>query len=232
MAYSMVNLKCLYLLIVLSAINSACSHLNSPPTDGSFKVLSEPQSRGGLPSALEAKDCGAPPKNETPNERFVRKGGRESKAAVRGDQAFLTVEGIEQNRELNRYERLNVSDREPRTAAELATLPILAKARSFLWQHWQDKRPAYLTITGSSVDATSTSHIFVEQDEMGRWRVAWRIVRHTGEIDELPTYYAVEWVRPAGWREPGVPLRAGEKPDPEKHELEFRDKCGEVEQSL
>ena len=51
---------------------------------------------------------------------------------MRGDQAFLTVEGIEQHRELNRYETLNVSDREPRTAAELETLPILARARSFL----------------------------------------------------------------------------------------------------
>jgi hypothetical protein len=79
---------------------------------------------------------------------------------------------------------------------------------------------------------SSASHIFIEEDEKGRWRVAWRIVRHTGHIKDLPTYYGVEWVRPAGWNEPGLPLRSGEKPDPKKHELEFRDKCGEVDTSL
>jgi len=57
-------------------------------------------------------------------------------------------------------------------------------------------------------------------------------VRHSGEINDLPTYYAVEWVRPAGWRQPGVPLGAAETADPQKHQLEFRDVCGEVEQTL
>jgi hypothetical protein len=55
---------------------------------------------------------------------------------------------------------------------------------------------------------------------------------HTGHIADLPAYYGVEWVRLAGWNEPGLPLRPWEKPDPKKHELEFRDKCGEVEKSL
>lgn len=128
-------------------------------------------------------------------------------------------------------ERLDVGDPRPRSVAE-RNVPITVHARSFLWERWRDKTPGYLTITASSVDATSTSHIFVEEDEKGRWRVAWRIVRHTGHINDLPTYYGVEWVRPAGWNEPGLPLRSGEKPDPKKHELEFRDKCGEVEQSL
>jgi len=143
---------------------------------------------------------------------------------------MLTTGDIAQGRDLNGYERLNVKDPEPGFAAEIPS--IMASARSFLWEHWSDKKPAYLTITGSTVDATSTSHVFVEEDQSGRWRVAWRIVRHNGHIDDLPTYYSVEWVRPAGWNEPGLPLRPGEKPDPKKHELEFRDKCGEVEQSL
>jgi hypothetical protein len=145
---------------------------------------------------------------------------------------MLTAEGIEQGRDLNRYERLDVSLPGPWPAADTQSAPTTVRARSFLWEHWRDKKPGYLTITGSSVDATSTSHIFIEEDDRGRWRVAWRIVRHTGHIDDLPTYYGVEWVRPAGWKEPGLPLHPSEKPDPKKHELEFRDKCGEVEQSL
>ena len=108
--------------------------------------------------------------------------------------------------------------------------PIIVSARSFLWEHWHNQKPAYLTLTGSSVDATSTPHIFVEQEEAGRWRVAWRIVRHNGVIDDLPTYFAVEWVRPNGCGKPELPLRRSEEPDPKKHELEFRDKCGDVEQ--
>ena len=62
--------------------------------------------------------------------------------------------------------------------------------------------------------------------------MAWRIVRHSGLIDDLPTYYGVQWVRPSGWRETGKPLARGEQPDAKKHELEFRDKCGDVEQSF
>lgn len=58
------------------------------------------------------------------------------------------------------------------------------------------------------------------------------VMGHNDKTHDLPTYYAVEWVRPAGWNEPGLPLRSGEESDPKKHELECRDKCGEVEQSL
>ena len=142
---------------------------------------------------------------------------------MRDHRSFLTVEGIEQGRNLQQYERLDLSQPGP---------SITVDARTFLWEHWRDKKAAYLTLTRSSVDATSTSHVFIEQDPAGRWRLAWRIVRDTGHIHDLPTFYSVAWVRPAGWKKPGVPLAPGEKPDPRKHELEFSDKCGDVEQSL
>ena len=179
-----------------------------------------------IPPAVEAKVCTPAPKNELPNDRFARKGGRETKVSVRLDKGLLTVEGVEQGRDLSLYERVDLgSVRNERASA-------FADARLFLWEHWSNRKSGYLTLTGSSVDATSTSHIFVERDETGRWRVAWRIVRHNGLIHDLPTYYAVDWVRPGGWRKPGFALGVGEQPDPKKHELEFRDRCGDIEQSL
>ena len=177
------------------------------------------------PPAVDAKLCPPAPKNELPNDRFARKGGRETKVTVRQDKGLLTVDGVEQGRDLSLYERVDLGSVNESPSA-------FADARMFLWKHWSAQKLGYLTLTGSSVDATSTSHIFIEPNETSRWRVAWRIVRHNGLIDDLPTYYAVEWVRPGGWREPGLALRVGEQPDPKKHQLEFRDKCGEIEQSL
>jgi len=179
-----------------------------------------------LPPAVEAKVCTPAPKNELPNARFARKGGRETKVTVRLDRGLLTIEGVEQARDLSLYERVDLGSVRNESAS------ALADARRFLWEHWISQRLGYLTLTGSSVDATSTSHVFIERDETGRWRVAWRIVRHNGLINDLPTYYVVNWVRPGGWRKPGLALGIGEQPDPKKHELEFRDRCGDIEQSL
>src|SRR5258707_8044965 len=156
-----------------------------------------------LPPALKAKNCNSSrSKDELPNDRFARKGGRETKVSVRYDKDLLTVDGVEQGRELNRYERLDLSNPKRMFAYEMDAAQIFVSARSFIWEHWHNQKPAYLTITASTVDATGTSHIFIEQDETGRWRVAWRIVRDHGSIADLPTYYAVQWVRPAGWDQP------------------------------
>lgn len=210
-----------YLLLIVIGVYSVCSYSSRGSAEVQMPQKISPQ----LPAALESKECGpAKNKNEFPYDRFARKGGRETKVDVRREQAMLTITGITEGRNLSAYERLDLKD--------LDSPSTLAQARTYLWEHWRDKKAVYLTFTGSSVDATSTSHIFVEADQSGRWRVAWRIVRDTGVIDDLPTYYAVEWVRPGGWRKPGLPLATGEKPDPQKHELEFRDVCGDVEQSL
>jgi hypothetical protein len=87
-----------------------------------------------------------------------------------------------------------------------------------------------LLLTLSSVDATSTSHVFVEPDEAGRWRVYWRIVRRHSEVDDVPTAYGVRWVIPArDWDAPDTPVPQGQEPDPLRDRLEFRDACGDVE---
>ena len=182
-----------------------------------------------MPPPLEARNCGEPePAEELPNDRFARKGGRETQVKVFFEGDALTASGIEQGRDLSRYETLNLVN--PNRHGK--SVQVYAQARTFVWDHWRAKKHGYLVLTSSSVDATSTSHIFVEQDDTGRWRVAWRIVRHSGEIDDLPTYYGVMWVVPQGWDVPGKPLAPNEQPDPRRHELEFLDKCGDIEQSL
>ena len=141
----------------------------------------------------------------------------------------LIVDGVEQGRDLRLYDRLELEDPSPmlKHAAE-----IFPRARTFLWEHWRDQKRAYLILTLHSVDADGTSHVFVEPDDSGRWRVYWRIVRDMGEVDDLPTYYFVEWVISRGWNRPDRAIPKNQKPDPRKHVLNFRDRCGDVEQSF
>jgi len=184
-----------------------------------------------VPPPLEPRDCSDVSANgEVPNDRFAREGGRTTEAPVQQVGNTLTIDNVAQGRDLSRYDRLDLSDPRPVFASQPGTEhPIIVRARMFLWEHWRDQRRCYLTISLSSVDATSTSHIFVEQGQDGRWRVAMRIVRHLGEVEDCPTYYHVDWITPAGWEKPGVPLQPGQIPDPAKHKLEFRGKCGDVE---
>jgi hypothetical protein len=186
----------------------------------------------GLPPAYEAKDCNAPiHKDDYPNDEFTRKGGRTTTTRVRFENGLLTADNVEQGRDLNQYERLNLPEPKAGRNFENYDDPI-PRARIFLWDHWHSQKLAYLTMTLIGVDSQSTAHIFVEKDERGKWRLAWRWVRHNNEIDDLPTSYGVEWVQPGGWRKPGIPLPPGEQPDPKKHELQFRDKCGDADHSL
>jgi len=86
-------------------------------------------------------------------------------------------------------------------------------------------------LTLTSVDHTGTSHVFVEPDDSGRWRVYQRQLDRRELVDE-PTVYSVVWVTPKGWDTPGTALPAGQAPDPMKDELEFRHVCGERDGTL
>lgn len=196
-------------------------------------LLSAAQAQQKLPPPVEAPECGAKAQtNELPNARFAREGGRTTASKVLFQGGVLTVKDVAQGRDLGRYETLTLTNPKPTTVLERKGDPIIPRARAFLWQHWHDRKQGYLILTLSSIDATSTSHIFVEQDNAGHWRVSWRIVRHMGEVDDLPTYYSSEWVTPTGFRQSGKPLPEGQKPDAANNRIEFRDKCGEVENSL
>ena len=142
-----------------------------------------------------------------------------------------TVADIAQGRDLKRYEKLELRDREYFHPWDRWHNPILAQARSFLWEHWRSRKRAYLVLTLTSVDHTGTSHVFVEPDDSGRWRVYQRQLDRRELVDE-PTVYSVVWVTPKGWDTPGTALPAGQAPDPMKDELEFRHVCGERDGTL
>lgn len=181
-----------------------------------------------VPLGIESRDClKSPPQGERGHDWFIRLGGRSTRypnAQWQGDS--YTVADIAQGRNLSRYEKFELRDREHFHPWERWRNPILAHARNFVWEHWRSRKRAYLILTQSSVDHTGTSHVFVEPDDSGRWRVYWRELDRRELIDE-PTAYSLKWVIPNGWDKPGTPLPAGQQPDPLNNELEFRDVCGE-----
>jgi hypothetical protein len=143
-------------------------------------------------------------RNETPSERFYRKGGKETKAKVFVDHGALATSDIAQKRNLTIYDdgghincRLGMVLYSGETANDFSRERCqLSKLRDFVWEHWQTKKRAYIRISFDSVDAVSTSHLFIEPDRDGQWHVAWRIARHTNEITDIPEIRAIRQ-RPA-----------------------------------
>jgi hypothetical protein len=151
-------------------------------------LLGSAQAQQNVPAPIEAPDCTvAAPSNELPNARFTRKGGRTTPSKVSFQNGVLIVKDVAQARDLQKYEMLTLANPKHLTVFERKDDPIIPRARTFIWQHWHDRKQGYLVLTLSSVDATGTSHVFVEQDNTSRWRVSWRIVRDRGEVDDLPT---------------------------------------------
>jgi hypothetical protein len=70
------------------------------------------------------------------------------------------------------------------------------KTPNFIWEHWQNKKRGYIRLTENTVDCTSTSHIFIEPDDGGKWQIAWRIARShammSDAVDDLPTIRRVD----------------------------------------
>jgi hypothetical protein len=167
-----------------------------------------------------------------PNARFKRLGGRTIEAKVRYQDGTLVTDNVAQGRDLSGYERLALVDHMHRAVIDKCGQSILAQARTFLWSHWQGRQRAYLSLTQSSVDFTTTSYVFIEPDEHGDLLMQWRSVRQNNTIDDQPTVRSMRWVAPNGWDRPGTPLSQGARPDPTKNELEFRDACGRVNGGL
>jgi hypothetical protein len=138
--------------------------------------------------------------DETANERFYRKGGKETKASVIVKNGKLITLDIAQERDLASYDdggdincRVGTVRYPGETAADFSWERCqLSKFRDFVWEHWQTKRRGYLRISFDSVDAVSTSHLFIEPDTDGKWHVAWRIVRHIGEITDMPNIRGIK----------------------------------------
>jgi hypothetical protein len=94
------------------------------------------------------------------------------------DKGELTTKDITQKRDSTQYDDGGYFDCRGWIAKnEARGVCDEKKIRDFIWWHWNDKKRGYVRVTYDSVDAKSTSHIFIEPDEKGEWSVAWRIVR-------------------------------------------------------
>ena len=183
-----------------------------------------------VPPGIQRADCLTPaPDAENGYDELSRLGGHITRFPnAQWTEDGYTTRDIAQGRTLSRYETLVLRDPEPRHVWEMkADDPLLAQARTFLWSHWHNRKPAYLVLTLSSIDATSTWHLFVESDDSGRWRVFRRLLRRRELVDQ-PTAYSLEWVVPNGSDKPGTPLSIGQGLDPMNNKIEFRDVCGEI----
>jgi hypothetical protein len=134
-------------------------------------------------------------RQETPNETFHHQGGKTTKVEVISKNSELTTVDIAQGRNLSLYDdgrHFNCyfiyEGDEPE-----CSIPAV---RDFIWQHWQSQRRGYVRLTRGSIDAVSTSHIFIEPDRRGAWHVVWRVVRHSGEVNDMPDIISVRQ-RPA-----------------------------------
>jgi hypothetical protein len=180
-------------------------------------------------SGTKAHAQQTPKQRETPNERFERKGGKSIKTEIihRQDEELTSVI-ITKGRDLRLYDQgghFNCRRWSP-TALKKGrenTQRIesdLEIVRMFIWEHWQNKKRGYIRLTFDSVDAISTSHIFIEPDANGIWQISWRIARWhammSSGITDLPIIRQVE----------RKGINQGEKI------LVFSDSAGEVWQSL
>jgi hypothetical protein len=143
-------------------------------------------------------------RTETPNEKFVRKGGKTIQTEIyTGDDEELTSSIISGQRDLKLYEQARHFNCRRWTSAAINNKrnydeveQRLTKAREFIWEHWRNKKRGYLRITLDSVDAVSTSHIFIEPDAQGTWQIVWRIARWHAmmrdSLDDMPILRQVE----------------------------------------
>jgi hypothetical protein len=129
---------------------------------------------------------------------------KETEAKITMDGRELTTAGIAQERDLKRYDVGGHFDCRSHALSDTAPRNCdIPGVRDFIWKHWHAKRRGYIRITFDSVDAMSTSHIFVEPNQRGKWHVAWRIARHNNLITDVGEIVAVERAKPGTSDEPG-----------------------------
>lgn len=138
---------------------------------------------------------------EPQNENFSNDGGRSVQVPTfKAKEGGLATETITGMRNMSLYEdgghfdcrvvTLVALKKPNEERARIAS--AMKRARTFIWEHWQLKKRGYVRLTFNSVDATSTSHIFIEPDSSGVRKVMWRIVRHNNRLDDVPTIRALE----------------------------------------
>jgi len=160
---------------------------------------------------------------EKPNESDET---RNTKAQIElKDKGELTAKDIAQKRTMASYAdggyfdcRGWVPKDEPRGTCDQK------KIRDFIWRHWNEKTRGYIRVTYNSVDARSTSHIFIEPDKNDEWSICWRIVRWhaipqlSNQITEISKIVSID--------------RVQDKPKKGEWMIEFKNKSGKVMETM
>jgi hypothetical protein len=112
----------------------------------------------------------------------------------------LTAPDIAQGRDLSVYDAGGHLDCTRTAHPELfGRVQCIAEARSFIWDHWRQRRRGYVRLSQASVDAQATAHIFIEPDSDGVWRIAWRMSRsgihREPELADLPDTYRLTRIK-------------------------------------
>ena len=114
---------------------------------------------------------------------------------------FIGHAGLAQNpRDLTRYDDGGAFDLSWGVALE-DHAQMMPKLRSFLWEHWTQKRLAHVVVTLYSIEGDPTIYnLFIEPDRDHRWRVV-------AEYEsECCWFYAMEKPKRKREREKGVEL--------------------------
>lgn len=181
-----------------------------------------------VPPGIGPASCLIPgPPDERRNNRFARRGGRSSRDPnICWQNCAYTIDNVAKSHGLERYDKLELTDPKPEdghgrgytTRCSCRPVPFvnaLVRAKARLPDPHR-----------SSVNHTGTFHIFVEPDDMGRWRVYGRSIDRKS-VTDLPTAYSVRWVLAGDWDKSGGPLPQNHAPNPVEDWLELRDMRGE-----
>lgn len=64
-----------------------------------------------------------------------------------------------------------------------------SKVRDYIWQHWRDKKRAYIILEYSGIDSQSDAHVFIEPGKNGQWHIDWKweteTVRQAADIHSI-----------------------------------------------
>ena len=111
----------------------------------------------------------------------------------------LTSKTITQGRKISEYDQGGYFDcREQAPGDDPCGECDEKKIRDFIWQHWTNKKRGYVRVTYNSVDSLNTSHIFIEPNANGAWKIEWRIARFhvipelNNRIDDVPEIITVD----------------------------------------
>ena len=131
----------------------------------------------------------------------------------------------------------NASNNRPRPLRQQA------EVRKFVWEHWRERRLGYVTFTMFSKEGEpSTSHVFVEPDEEGIWRVAVKIDRmvverhgskrrHRSSNEYIA--YALERIEvPTSGLDEAILIPDTDLKKPDLYRLILKDRAGKVLSSL